>query len=52
MTMTINTNVKFVPGKTVLIFDEIQECTNARASIKAFMTDGQYDIIYTKENYL
>ena len=39
--------VHFVPGKTVLIFDEVQECSNARASIKAFMTDGRYDIICT-----
>lgn len=38
---------RFVPGKTVLIFDEIQECSNARASIKPFMEDGRYDIIAT-----
>lgn len=37
----------FVPEKTVIIFDEVQECANARASIKAFMTDGRYDIICT-----
>jgi len=37
----------FIPGKTVIIFDEVQECTNARASIKAFMADGRYDIICT-----
>ncbi len=40
-------SVRFVPQKTVLIFDEIQECSNARASIKAFMLDGRYDIICT-----
>lgn len=39
--------VHFVPGKTVLIFDEMQECANARASIKAFMTDGRYDVMCT-----
>ena len=39
--------VHFVPGKTVLIFDEIQECANARASLKAFMTDGRYDVMCT-----
>lgn len=38
---------KFVPFKTVIIFDEIQECVNARASIKAFMLDGRFDIIAT-----
>ena len=36
---------KFVPNKTVIIFDEIQECSGARASIKPFMEDGKYDII-------
>ena len=40
-------NSRFEPGKTVLIFDEIQECSNARASIKPFMEDGRYDIIAT-----
>ena len=37
----------FVPEKTIIIFDEIQECSNARASIKAFMIDGRYDVICT-----
>lgn len=40
-------NVKLIPGKTVIIFDEIQECSNARTSIKSFMLDGRYDIIAT-----
>lgn len=39
--------IHFVPYKTVIIFDEVQECANARASIKAFMLDGRYDIICT-----
>ena len=39
--------VRFVPYKTVLIFDEVQECSDARASIKEFMLDGRYDIICT-----
>lgn len=38
---------KFIPNKTVIIFDEIQECVNARASIKPFMLDGRFDIICT-----
>ena len=38
---------KFIPNKTVLIFDEIQECANARMAIKYFMLDGKYDIIAT-----
>ena len=40
-------DARFVPEKTVIIFDEIQECANARASIKAFMLDGRYDVICT-----
>ena len=40
-------NTHFVKNKTVIIFDEIQECANARASIKPFMEDGRYDLICT-----
>ena len=45
------TNAHFVPGKTIIIFDEVQECANARASIKAFMTDGRYDV-YALDRFL
>lgn len=38
---------RFEAGKTVLIFDEVQECSNARASIKPFCEDGRYDVIAT-----
>lgn len=38
---------KFVPNKTVIIFDELQECVNARSAIKPFMLDGRFDIIAT-----
>ena len=41
------TNIKFVPNETVLILDEIQECSGARAAIKPFMEDGRFDIIAT-----
>ena len=37
----------FEKGKTVLVFDEIQECANARASVKPFMEDGRYDVVCT-----
>lgn len=37
----------FFPYKTVLILDEIQECSAAKASIKSFMEDGRFDIIAT-----
>lgn len=36
---------QFKEGKTVFIFDEIQECSGARASIKPFMEDGRFDVI-------
>ena len=38
---------RFVPGKSVLIFDEVQECSGARAAIKPFMEDGRFDIVCT-----
>ena len=39
--------VKFIPGKTCLIFDEIQECPEARTSLKFFKEDGRFDVIAT-----
>ena len=51
---TITTNIalgipgsQFVPGKTCLIFDEIQDCPYARASLKSFCLDGRYDVLCT-----
>lgn len=43
----LNSRFKFIPNETVIIFDEIQECSGASASIKPFMEDGRYDIIAT-----
>lgn len=40
-------NVQFVPGKTCLVFDEIQDCPSARASLKFFKLDGRFDVICT-----
>ena len=42
-----NRNTKFVPGKTLIIFDEIQDCPNARSSLKYWDIDGRYDVIAT-----
>lgn len=36
-----------VPFKTLLIFDEIQDCPNARSSLKYFYEDKRYDVIAT-----
>lgn len=40
-------DARFVPGKTVIVMDEIQECARARFSIKSFIEDGRYDVIAT-----
>jgi predicted AAA+ superfamily ATPase len=40
-------NAKFVPGETCIILDEIQDCPEARTSLKFFYEDGRYDIIAT-----
>ena len=50
MTLDISARLpeaRFVPGRTVLVFDEVQECADARASVKAFMADGRYDVVCT-----
>lgn len=50
MTLDISARMpeaRFVPHKTLIVFDEVQECANARASVKAFMEDGRYDVICT-----
>lgn len=40
-------SAKFVPGKTVIVLDEIQECAQARTALKFFCVDGRYDVIGT-----
>ena len=36
-----------VPGNTLILFDEIQECPNARTAIKFLVEDGRFDYIET-----
>ena len=36
---------KFVPYKTVLILDEIQDCPRARLALKSFKEDGRFEVI-------
>ncbi len=38
---------KMAPHKTVLIFDELQDCPNARSSLKYFKEDGRFDVVCT-----
>ncbi len=40
-------SARFEKGKTCLIFDEIQDCPQARSSLKFFKLDGWYDVICT-----
>ena len=40
-------SAKFLPGETLLIFDEIQDCPNARSSLKYWDLDGRFDVIAT-----
>ena len=43
----LHTTEEYQPGRTCLIFDEIQECPEARTSLKFFKLDGRYDVICT-----
>ena len=40
-------DTRFIPGKTLIILDEIQDCPNARSSLKYWDLDGRYDVIAT-----
>lgn len=37
----------FEENKTIIVMDEIQQCPNARTSLKFFKLDGRYDVIAT-----
>lgn len=37
--------VKFIEHETLIFFDEIQECPNARTALKFLTEDGKYDFI-------
>ena len=41
----INNNFKFVPGETLIFFDEIQDCINVATSLKSFNIDRRFDVI-------
>lgn len=50
MVMSITANVptaRFVAHDTLLILDEVQDCPNARSSLKYWALDGRYDVIAT-----
>ena len=45
ITALVGPEAVFEPYRTVLVLDEIQECPEARAALKAFKLDGRYDVI-------
>ncbi len=47
LTAMMDVHVEFVPHETVLIFDEIQDCPDARTALKFIHLDGRYDVIAT-----
>ena len=40
-----NPNLEFIPGDTLIFFDELQDCINCATSLKSFREDGRYDVI-------
>lgn len=41
----INPSLKFIPHRTLILFDELQSCPNCATSLKFFKIDGRYDVI-------
>lgn len=41
----LNPHIRFIPGKTLLFFDELQACPDCATSLKSFKLDGRYDVI-------
>lgn len=40
-----NPNFEFIPGETLIFFDELQACINCATSLKSFNQDGRFDVI-------
>ena len=47
MNLQIHYNTRLTPGKSVVVFDEVQLCPRARAAIKYLVADGRYHYIET-----
>ncbi len=45
MSALLGPSAIFEPGETVIIFDEIQDCPEARTALKFFREDGRFDVI-------
>ena len=40
-----NPDFKYIPGETLIFFDELQACINCATSLKSFNQDGRFDVI-------
>ncbi|MDE7164902.1 MAG: AAA family ATPase [Clostridiales bacterium] len=47
MSALLGNEAIFVPHKTIIILDEIQDCPEARTALKFFKEDGRFDVIGT-----
>ncbi len=47
LSLRLKDSVRLVPHETVIIFDEIQDCPEARTSLKFWKIDGRFDVICT-----
>lgn len=47
MPIVNNSKIILPIGETCVIFDELQDCPGARASLKFWRQDGRYDVICT-----
>lgn len=47
MSALLGPDAVFEPRNTVIIFDEIQDCPEARTALKFFKEDGRFDVIGT-----
>ncbi len=41
----LNPEFQFIPGETLIFFDELQACPNCATSLKFFKLDGRFDVI-------
>ncbi len=41
----LNSNFQFIPGETLIFFDEMQEYPDTATSLKFFYEDGRFDVI-------
>ena len=41
----LNPEFKFIPGETIIFFDELQACPNCATSLKFFKLDGRFDVV-------